>query len=226
MKIELLTTAALVTLALGCATPESKCVAEDGMKSAVEAPPKVEEKAPAAAIFDAEELAVMTTSTTVSEVRLYLDADGRARKVAVYHTDAERVPIEARAAATAAHPGATARYYETERYADVGRRYEVELLTEDGREIEVSVAADGLLYYTEEAIAPDALPEAITAAVAARVPGAAIIEGESKKGPSLDLVVVKAKGADGRTHYLAFDGGELVRHSVRHPAQIEVVLPL
>jgi hypothetical protein len=222
MKLHALVIAALGVLAVGCATPETKCVTPtDDMKET----PKAAD-ASAAPIFDAEELALLTGSETIKEVRVYLDAGGKMRKLAVYHKDADEVPAVVRQKIDEAYPGATVRYYETERYAGIGRVYEVEIQAADGAELEMSMKPDGTLHYLEEVVDAAAIDAAILEKVDARVPGASVVEAESKKGPEVDILLIKVTDPAGRTHYLNFQGGELKRHSVRHKALVEAVVPL
>ena len=224
MKLHTLALAAMGVFAIGCATPaETKCVAEDMMK---EAPKAAAAATSGGAIFDAEELELLTGSETIKEARVYLDEGGKMRKLAIYHNDAGALPEAVRAKVEQTYPGATVRYYETERYAGIGRLYEIEVQTADGKELEMSMKPDATLYYLEEAVDAATLDAAIVEKVNARVPGATIVEAETKKGPEVDILLIKATDAGGRTHYLNFQGGELERHSVRHKALIEAVLPL
>lgn len=155
---------------------------------------------------------------------VYLDASsgGALGKLSVYHHEEAQVPEAVRRLAEEKLPGGKVRRYESELYAQGGRVFEVEIETQDGRHCEVSATAEGALRYLECEIAQKDLPPAVVQAVAQAVPGGEIAEAETQKGPSIDEVHVEVK-AGGALHYLRLrPSGELLRHSLRLPAAVDV----
>jgi len=85
--------------------------------------------------------------------------------------DAPRCPPAVTAGALKAFPGATIGPCKAER--EGGRdRFELKLTTVAGDKLELDVAPDGAILQVEQAIAVDALPQAVRAAFAARYPKA------------------------------------------------------
>jgi len=130
--------------------------------------------------------------------KLYVGADGQVRKYAVYVTK-EAVPAWVFEIADKELGSGEDQELEVEQYENGDQVYEVTRVV-DGQVKEVSVKLDKTVKYVETAIAPDALPAPVKAAVE----GVAGFEPEQyliKKGPELEAYQVKGK-KDGASHRL------------------------
>lgn len=173
--------------------------------------------------IDAQIAAATVSAKGVVKLKIYAFADGKLRKIALYHTDPAQVPEAVKAAAKATFGDAPAQYYESEVYADLGRIFEVEVKTKDG-EKEFAAKPDGTLVYIESPLKPEAVPAALMTAANAIVPNAKLLEVEHKKGPSVEEYGFKFD-ASGIIHYLRLaPDGTLVNHGLRFPAEVEVLL--
>lgn len=157
---------------------------------------------------------------SIVQARVYLADRGRVRALSLYHRDAAAIPPAVTALGAQHFPGKRVRYYETEWYPDAGLVYEIEYHLGGGRSGELAARADGTLIYVETPVDP--VPPALAKAALAVVGGGTVKSGERQLGPGLDFYGVKVE-RDGRLHVvLMTPQGEVVRHSLRLPAQIEV----
>jgi hypothetical protein len=168
---------------------------------------------------------VAASAQGVRKIELHAEPGGGLRKMSVYHLDTSRIPEPVRKLAEQKFPGGKLRSFESERYADAGLVYEVEVDTSDGKVCEVSASGEGALRYTECRLRPEELPPEVARTVSATVPGASIEEAELLTGPAIAgerEFRIEAR-AGGVTHYLRLrPSGELFRHGLLVPAQIEV----
>lgn len=165
------------------------------------------------------------TFAGVTQAKIRTDGTGSVLKLALYHRDAAKVPENVTQMTTAAFPGATIQSYELELYRDHGWVFEVEVKTPEGTSCELAVLEAGTILYRECQIPIADLPPAIAQAVTAKLPGAKIVEAETKKGPAVDEIHVGAS-ADGREHAFHFQpNGTLVRHLLKIPSTLEVTAP-
>jgi hypothetical protein len=161
----------------------------------------------------------------VEAVKIRVDAAGAVKKLALYHLDASKLPAAVAKLAESKYKGAKVKRYELEAYADVGWVHEVEVELPGGKTVEVSAFEDGTIYYEETALKPSEIPGPIATAVKALLPGAKIVEGEAKKGPTVDLVQVEAK-VGAVVHILHYKPtGGLLAHFIRVPAALDVPVP-
>jgi hypothetical protein len=178
-----------------------------------------------AASLDPDLVALAARTGTLGGVLLRTDDQGRVIKIGVYHLDAAEIPAWARREAEARWPGAKLRSYESEWYSDAGAVFEVEVETVAGEHCELSLDAGQRERYVECEVALDAVPPSVRRTAEQTVPGAAIREVETRKGPGIDEFTVELDLA-GREHYLHIDpDGRLRAHLVRLPTLLEVPVP-
>ena len=171
--------------------------------------------------LDAEIVDTVRKARGVEKVDIRTDATGKVTKLAVYHTDADRIPAAVRDLAKSRYPGAVVTSYETELYENGERVYEVEVRPKKGKPCELAATASGEELYTECQIAPSDLPAAITDALEKLLPGAKIEEAERKTGKQESYSIEATAG--GAEHYLYFlPDGTLDRHFLRVPATVQV----
>lgn len=208
----------LVASAVGCGGAQRGVPAE--------APAPAASAAPAAgAGLDAELVGLASRAQGVMKIKMRVGPDGTVHKLAVYHHDAAAIPEPVRALAAERFPGAETLYYESELYSDLGRAYEVEIRTAEGKECEVSASADGTLLYEECKVPPDQIDPKVKATVDRLVPGGTVLEVETKHGPDRDEVSVEVKAGDVEHYVRTTPDGELIGHTLRIPAIIEVPVP-
>lgn len=105
-------------------------------------------------------------------------------------------PAPVKAAVNKAYPGATVNSCKQEKVKGVVQ-YEVKLTTKDAGKLELDVAPDGKLLQTEESIAVEALPQAVTDGLHSKYKGVVPVSAEK-------LVL-----ADGSVRYeVAFQSGK------------------
>jgi|GEM_PF-1527474 len=175
--------------------------------------------------LDADIVRAASTAEGVQKLKLECEADGSLRELSLYHNDKSALPEPVLALREQQYPGSQIRAYETEYEREHGRLFEVEVTTKDGQECEYSAKPDGTLVYSECHIDPKTLPEAVRAAVTAKLPGAEILEAEKKTyadGRTVHSVELRAAG---KVHELYYEGDKLIRHELVIPAQLEVTVP-
>jgi uncharacterized membrane protein YkoI len=182
-------------------------------------------KAPEAAVVHPRVVKAAATFKEVSRAKLRTDAKGAVTKLSLYHNDAAKVPDNIKKMAEKKFEGATVRFYELERYADIGWVQEVEVKTADGKNCELSVREDGTENYVECEIPVAELAKPIADAVAKKLPDGKIVEVETKKGPKIDQVHVEVEVGK-MVHKLHFSpDGKLLLHLLKIPAELEVPAP-
>ncbi|MGH1341421.1 MAG: hypothetical protein ACRBN8_07720 [Nannocystales bacterium] len=220
----LCTTLLLSALSPGCVTPSETA-------SPVDAQPPSPSMSPAVATPSTglhETVArIAVTAHTVEEFEFRLDEQGALIKQAIYHDDASAVSEVVKAKAMELYPGATIVAYETEFYADAGIVHEVEVKTADGQECEVSATPDRTLRYQECELEMADVPPQITAAVKSAYPDGKLLEVETKKGPSLDIVTAEVESG-GVEYYVTMSPQgaiEAVHKRIEALVEIPVALP-
>lgn len=167
--------------------------------------------------------AAAATYQGVFKIKFYFDAKGLMYKASLYHHDEGKVPEVVRKLAVDRFPGSTVRAYEFEVYADAGPVHEVEVKTADGRECEVSAKPTGEFRYTECQLPLTSMSPAIAKIVAEQVPGGQVVEVEERKeAAGAEEIRIESKVGD-VLHYLRFrPTGELLTHTLRFAAEVEV----
>lgn len=156
------------------------------------------------------------------KVELRVDPDGAISKIEVYTLDAAQIPEAVKKLAESEMPGGKAKAYEYEVMGDGSEAFEVEVTLPDGTSCEMSASRDGALLYRECQMPLDKVPATIKTAALAVVPGAEIVEVESKKGPSIDEFDVELKtGAEVHKVRLS-SSGQVLAHVRKIVGQIEI----
>lgn len=170
---------------------------------------------------------IAVTADNVDEFELRLDADGELVKQAVYHDKADAISDAVKAKTLELYPGATITHFETEHYADAGVVHEVEVKTADGQSCEVSATPDGAVRYQECELDLATLPAQITAAVKSAYPEGKLLEAETKKGPTMDVITVEVVSGGVEYYlYLTPDGSiEQVFKRVEAVVEIPTAVP-
>ncbi len=169
----------------------------------------------AGVMLDAELRELASSAATLERLEFRLDESGAVIKQAVYHDARAALPEPVLAHAEREFPGGRVLHYESERYAELGPVHEIELETVDGRECELAGRADGSLLYTECAIDPSGLPEAVAAALAVAVPDAAVVKAKHKRVVGAEpRFIVELGASEGRSLVLQLspEGAVLAKH--------------
>lgn len=176
------------------------------------------------AALDSEIVKTGTTATTVSKLKIRVDATGGIVKQSLYHDDAAAIPAAVIELAKQRFPGASIVQFETELYADRGRVYEVEI-DDGGKHCEVAATAEGTEIYVECEVDPAGLSAEIKASVEKIAPGGKLLEAETKTGPGIEELTLEVEHG-GRELYLRMrPDGTLIQALRRVPAIVELPLP-
>ena len=156
---------------------------------------------------------------TARKAKLYVAADGTVSK-AVAYVERAAIPDWVHTMADEQLGAGEDTEYEVEQYADGTQTYEV-TRTVNGLKAELSVTADRKLNYTERALADDAVPEPIKAAVAG-LDGMQVARIEHKKGPSIDQFEVVARKGEAEMRLVFAPDGKPVSTARRLPAVVQI----
>lgn len=156
------------------------------------------------------------------EVTVEMGPEGQVRKLVLAHGDASKIPAAVLELTEATFPESTIVAYEWEYYLDGGEAHEIEVKNAEGIACEVSAKPDGSLRYKECEIPTSEIPEAMQAKIEEMIPGAEILEAETKEGPAEGYTSIKVK-KDGQVHYLRFDTDGTFRERARRlPSVVKV----
>lgn len=156
---------------------------------------------------------------TARKAKLYVGPDGALVK-AVAYVERAAIPDWVHAMADEQLGAGEDTEYEVEQYADGTQTYEV-TRTVGGLKAELSVTTDRKMRYVERALADDAVPEPIKAAIGA-IEGFEVTRIEHKKGPAIDQF--EAVGMQGGSEMrLGFEpSGKLTSRARRLPATVQL----
>lgn len=202
----------LVLVAAGCAT-DKNC------QKQAEQPKQVQKECPALEAAVSAFILEGLQSPHALRAKFYLDASGRVVKSAAY-VSKKAVPEWLHTLADEKIGKGEGTEFELEQYENGDQVYEVTRKV-DGKEVELSVKTDKTLKYIERPMDPDALPEAIKAAVAGQA-GFLADSAAHKEGPGLLHYTLRGKKG-GEPWHLILDGeGKLIGSYRILEARIEV----